>query len=386
MIQELRIYALRNIQQASLDLQQCNLFIGKNGSGKTSLLEAVFLLSRGKSFRHHEPKRYITHHAKACTVWAKTHDQTLAIQKQLDAANLATTTLKLNNSTVPSQSALSFALPTLLIDPTSMALLEEGSGVRRQLLDWLSFHVEPDFYPQWLAYQRLLKQRNALLKSPSLTLHEVSAWDHQLAIHAKALHHYRLAVFNEWQVLFDEMIGHLLPAYEGQIALSYSAGFDKQAGLFEVLQHRLSQDKELGYTRVGAHRADVVVSLKNTNDHGDKLREQAVNVLSRGEKKLLITALRLSQLQMMCVRLPDIEPVVLIDDLDAELDDRAIDILLDALLVLPCQLFITSLQTDTIGKIQQKMTALNNNNGALKVFHVEQGKVSEMLSPSSLKY
>ena len=77
---------------------------------------------------------------------------------------------------------------------------------------------------------------------------------------------------------------------------------------------------------------------------------------------------------------------MLIDDLDAELDDRAIDILLDALLVLPCQLFITSLQTDTIGKIQQKMTALNNNNDALKVFHVEQGKVSEMLSPSSLKY
>lgn len=50
MIQELRIHALRNIQQASLELQQCNLFIGKNGSGKTSLLEAVFLLSRGKAF------------------------------------------------------------------------------------------------------------------------------------------------------------------------------------------------------------------------------------------------------------------------------------------------------------------------------------------------
>lgn len=378
MIQELRIHALRNIKQTSLTLRQYNLVIGENGSGKTSLLEAVFLLSRGKSFRHHEPKRYIMHYERRCIVWAKTHDQTLAIQKQLNTSNLATTALKLNNTTVPSQSFLSFALPTLLIDPTSMALLEEGSGVRRQMLDWLSFHVEHDFYPQWLAYQRLLKQRNALLKSPSVTMHEVSAWDHQLAVHAKALHHYRLTVFNEWRVLFDEMVMLLLPAYEKQITLNYIAGFDVQMGLFEILQERFSQDRDLGYTRVGAHRADVIVSLKNTSDNGDKLREQAVNVLSRGEKKLLITALRLSQLQMMCARLPDVKPVVLIDDLDAELDDRGVDILLDVLLLLPCQLFITSLQTSTINKIQQKIITLNKNDDTLKVFHVKQGRVGEM--------
>lgn len=378
MIQELRIHALRNIKQVSLALGQYNLFVGKNGSGKTSLLEAVFLLSRGKSFRHHEPKRYIMHHEKTCIIWAKTYDQTFAIQKQLDMANLATTTLKLNNSNASSQSVLSFLLPTLLIDPTSMAVLEEGSGVRRQLLDWLSFHVEHDFYPQWLSYQRLLRQRNSLLKSASFSVHEIGVWDRQLAIHAKALHHYRMAIFNEWQVVFDEMVMKLLPDYKGKITLNYNAGFDTQMGLFEVLQNRLLQDKELGYTRVGAHRADIVVSLKYASDNGDKIKEQAVNVLSRGEKKLLITALKFSQLQMLCRRLPNIEPVVLIDDLDAELDDWAIDILLDVLFLLPCQLFITSLQNDTIYKIRQKILNFYKNNDDLKVFHVEQGRVCEI--------
>lgn len=84
MIQQLNIHKLRNLGQAELTLARCNLIIGANGSGKTSLLEAVFLLSRGKSFRHHEPRRYIRHHESDCTIWAKTFgdpSNTLAIQK-----------------------------------------------------------------------------------------------------------------------------------------------------------------------------------------------------------------------------------------------------------------------------------------------------------------
>lgn len=377
MIEQLRIHALRNLQQTSLSLAACNLIVGQNGSGKTSLLEAVFLLSRGKSFRHHEPKRYIQHHAKSCAIWASLHDKTtLAIQKQLDNSGLASTLLKVNQNTVYTQSALSFLLPTLLIDPTGMAILEEGSGHRRQLLDWLAFHVEPRFYPEWLSYQRLLKQRNALLKSAYIPVSELGAWDNELSLCAAKLHEYRHAVFARWQVLFDEMIQRLLPVYQGKISLSYAAGFDVSLGLFEVLKGRLSQDRELGYTRVGAHRADVLVMIKQSNEQGEKLREQAVNVLSRGEKKLLITALKLSQLQMICEYLHDVRPVVLIDDIDAELDDGAIDVMLDVVITLPCQLFITSLQEDTADKIRQKMTKFQKNTDTFKVFHVKQGVVA----------
>lgn len=378
MIHELRIHALRNLSQASLSFTRCNVIIGENGSGKTSLLEAVFLLSRGKSFRHHEPKRYIQHHAKSCVVWARIdHQKTIAIQKQLDGLGLASTLLKLNQSTISSQSALSFLLPTLLIDPTSMSLLEEGSANRRQLIDWLAFHVEPRFYPQWLSYQRLLKQRNALLKSAYLSVSELSAWDRELSASAYVLHECRKAVFVRWQAFFDVMIARLLPQYQGKIRLSYQAGFDVQAGLFEVLQQRLNQDKELGYTRIGAHRADVVIALKSTSEQGDWLREQAVNVLSRGEKKLLITALKLSQLQMICEHLSDIKPVVLIDDVDAELDDGAIRVLLDTVLDLPCQLFITSLQETTAQQVHTKMTQLGQDDEQFALFHVKQGEIKK---------
>ena len=130
MIERLQISNLRNLTHVNLHATACNVIIGANGSGKTSLLEAIFLLSRGKSFRHHQPKRYIQHHQNTVTVYARLSDNsTLAIQKQADA----TTTLRLNQTTVYNQSILTEQLPTLLIDPSTMDMLEQGSASRSQL-------------------------------------------------------------------------------------------------------------------------------------------------------------------------------------------------------------------------------------------------------------
>lgn len=371
MIGELKIHQYRNINTAWLSLADCNVVVGNNGSGKTSLLEAVFLLSRGKSFRHHEPKRYITHGKTTCAVWADTQNGQLAIQKTLDDKGFATSIIKKDGQTVPSQSVLSFALPALIIDPSGMELLEIGSGSRRQLLDWLVFHVEHGFYGEWLSYQRLLKQRNALLKSQTIhgRLTELQAWDYQLAHHAHAIHWYRQAVFDKWVGYFNEILPQLLPQYAGQIYLSYQAGFDDKTGLFDVLNARVMADIECGYTRIGAHRADVLVNLRQA----DKAKEQAVNVLSRGEKKLLITALKLSQLKLICAN--NIRPVVLIDDLDAELDKKAVDTLIDTALALSCQLVITSLEQATADKIMTKLVQLPIPKVG-KVFHVEHGNIT----------
>ncbi len=399
MIERLQISHLRNLTQISLEPTACNIIIGANGSGKTSLLEAIFLLSRGKSFRHHQPKRYIQHHQNNTTVHAKINDsRTLAIQKQADA----TTILRLNQTTVYNQSILTEQLPTLLIDPSTMDMLEQGSASRRQLLDWLVFHMKQGFHPQWMAYQRLLKQRNSLLKNTrhltQVQLAELKSWDKGLSNHAALIHHYREQVFTEWKPYFAKSIVQLLPSYAEQLSLSYNAGYDTSVALDVQLNERLEQDLQLGYTRIGNHRADIHVywrSDESVNDqttdartaasgHGIQtklptLKEQAANVLSRGEKKLLITALRLSQLPLL---LNDEErsnsikddlssratPVVLLDDITAELDDRAIEILLSTLAKLPCQVFMTSLTDDILPLVNELWLQPN-------VFHVKQGKI-----------
>jgi DNA replication and repair protein RecF len=421
MIDRLQVTHLRNITRADLKVADCNVFIGANGSGKTSLLEAVFLLSRGKSFRHHQPKRYIQHHQAAVTVHAALTDATtLAIQKQLDA----TTMLRLNQNTVYTQSPLTQQLPTLLIDPSSMDMLEQGSASRRQLLDWLAFHMKPGFHPQWLAYQRLLKQRNKLLKqSRQLSNNqrqELSAWDKGLANHAALIHYYRQQVFNDWQPYFERCVAALLPRYAGKISLSYMAGYDADTPLDEQLAERLTQDLQQGFTRIGSHRADIQVHWRSqaATKETSTLKEQAANVLSRGEKKLLITALKLSQLPLLLadnglsaasrlivekdplasttgsvamepsevggtVAVKDIEadstvditgftPIVLLDDVTAELDEAAIQILLSTLAALKCQVFITSLTEDILPLLQQYWPGF-------KLFHVKQGVISALI-------
>ena len=401
MIERLQISHLRNLTQVNLASAACNVIIGANGSGKTSLLEAIFLLSRGKSFRHNQPKRYIQHHQNAATVHAKLSDSsTLAIQKQADA----TTILRLNQTTVYNQSILTEQLPTLLIDPSTMDMLEQGSASRRQLLDWLVFHMKQGFHPQWLAYQRLLKQRNSLLKQrrhlSQVQLAELKSWDKGLSNHAALIHHYRESIFEAWQPYFSESITQLLPSYAQQLSLSYNAGYDTGIALDIQLNERLEQDLQLGYTRIGNHRADIHVHWRSSdpvamnNEHPTistisaadvsvklpVLKEQAANVLSRGEKKLLITALRLSQLPLLLNVKNNSElsssdaklnatPVVLLDDITAELDERAIDILLSTLAQLPCQVFMSSL-TDSI------LPLINEYWSEPKVFHMKQGEIS----------
>lgn len=398
MIERLQISHLRNLTQITLNSAACNVIIGANGSGKTSLLEAIFLLSRGKSFRHHQPKRYIQHHQNSVTVHAKINDgSTLAIQKQADA----TTVLRLNQTTVYNQSILTEQLPTLLIDPSTMDMLEQGSASRRQLLDWLVFHMKQGFHPQWIAYQRLLRQRNSLLKKTrhltQVQLAELKSWDKGLSNHAALIHHYRERIFTEWQPYFAQSIAQLLPSYADQLSLSYNAGYDTSIALDVQLNERLEQDLQLGYTRIGNHRADIHVhwrsndtvksnkmqttttasptSENDVNKTLPILKEQAANVLSRGEKKLLITALRLSQLPLLLNEersndhfKPQNTPVVLLDDITAELDDRAINILLSTLCQLPCQVFMTSLTDEIVPLVQELWSEPT-------MFHVKHGQI-----------
>lgn len=367
MLTTLHIHHVRNLIDNRLTLSKHNLFIGDNGSGKTSLLEAIFLLSRGRSFRHHQPKHYIHHHHDHCIIWAKRQlsdsEQTFALKKNTDAS----TQLRYNNLPQANQSTLTKQLPTLIIDPLAITLLEHGTQDRRQLLDWLSFHLYDDFYSTWLSHNRLLKQRNALLRHAQKNQATFVAWDNALEQYANQLHQYRQNAFELWQTAFTQTVTTLLPRYEC-IHLSYQAGFDTQKSLSAILQTRLPLDIELGYTRIGAHRADIAIHLTYHTAFGTK-KEQAVHILSRGEKKLLIIALKLAQLAVICQQ-SDKPPLVLIDDIGAELDKKALAILFKTLFALPCQLFITSLDDDILTIISEQDLILPS------VFYLQDGIIS----------
>lgn len=353
-ITHLNIQRVRNLKTVALqELQPFNVFYGVNGSGKTSILEAIHLLATGRSFRTHIPKHYIQQHAQDAIVFAQSVSDKIGMQKLISGEQI----IKLNGDHIATQGQLARLLPLQMIDPLSTDIIDHGAKPRRQLLDWLMFHVEPDFYQTWQFYSRALKQRNSLLKNQrNLSLQDLEPWNEILSRYGEMLHLQRLSIVEQWQQYLAQDLAYLLPNVE--IKLDYQAGFHTELGLLHDLTQHHQKDLDRRYTEYGPHRAD----LRLRTPIGD-----ADVVLSRGQKKLLIIALKLSQIAMLhgCNK----ETVVLLDDVTAELDLTAQQRLIERLSQLGSQVFITTLDHESVQK------HLHDLSISYQLFNVENGTV-----------
>ena len=353
-ITRLNIERVRNLKAVALhELQPFNVFYGQNGSGKTSILEAIHLLATGRSFRTHIPKNYIQNETGDAIVFAQSVTEKIGMQKFLSGEQL----IKVNGDHIATQGQLAKILPLQHIDPQSTDIIDYGAKPRRQLIDWLMFHVEPDFYHAWQYYSRALKQRNSLLKSRrNLSLNDLEPWNKMLAEYGEMLHSQRSGIVEQWKVYFEQDLKQLLPDLD--IQMEYVAGFHSELGLLHDLTVHHQKDLDRRYTEYGPHRADL--RLKTTLGDADV-------VLSRGQKKLLIVALKLSQIAMLhgCNK----ETVVLLDDLTAELDLTAQQRLIGRLSQLGSQVFITTLDHESVQK------HLHDLSISYQLFSVENGTV-----------
>ena len=350
-LSKVRIEFVRNITAMELSaLAPLNIVHGQNGSGKSSVVEALHLLATGRSFRTPNPRHYIQYHCRDALIYAESKDHRLGLSKAAD--NLAT--VRLNGNTV-SQSEIARIFPVQLINPENMDLLESGSKPRRQLLDWLMFHVEHEFHQCWLRYQRALKQRNALLKT-SASNTEFLVWEQEMAQTGERIHQMREQVVARWLPVFAEIVGELLP--QCCLTFEYIPGFDPEIGLLATLAESRSRDRERGHSLSGIHRSD----LRFKSDHG-----AAEHTLSRGQKKLLIVALKLSQIKMLHAE--GCASVVLLDDMTAELDMSAQVRLIERLVGLESQIFMTTVDLSAV------LTALHDIEVEARIFHLDQGQL-----------
>src|SRR6266851_5673165 len=175
---ELTVEDLRCLQRAELALDpRRNLIWGSNGSGKTSLLEGIFLLGRGRSFRTRNSERLIRHGQPRLTVFGRTDGipaQAVGVQVSRAGGTIA----RINGATAASLTELSEAFPVQVIDPGVHKLVEEGGFRRRRWMDWAVFHVEHGFADLWVRYTRAVKQRNAALRHQP---QQASVWDPEVA-------------------------------------------------------------------------------------------------------------------------------------------------------------------------------------------------------------
>lgn len=353
-ISELQITHLRNITALQLECSTgMNVFFGRNGSGKTSILEALSLLSSGKSFRSHLKSRIIQYDQPCLTLFAKallgSHSYSLGMEKSQNDE----TRLRLNNEDIHSISKFANLLPVQLLHPHSYSLLEGGSQPRRHFMDWGVFHVEHFFWELWNNARRLLKQRNAALKQ-QLPFDEVMLWDQDLVVVAESVDEMRQRYVEQLTPCFQAVLSEIsaLP----MIDLKYYSGWNREKTLADHLRDRALADRALGYTCVGPHRADVKLSLE-----GIPIQD----VLSRGQQKLVIFALRFAQVKLLEQQMGK-KSIFLIDDMPSELDSDHQERLFSLInqMSQSTQFFLT-------GVHKENFASLNNP----KMFHVEHGQI-----------
>jgi len=352
-IDQLRILDSLEIQPVS----GINQLLGPNGSGKTSVLEAIHLLAVGRSFRTRKTPSLLPKASDELILRASFTDPESGIDHKvgMQKTRSGETLLKLDYQRQNSIVEISQILPVKVISPDSHALVQEGPDQRRQFLDWGLFHVKPEFLLVWKDYRRALQQRNQMLKVQAGAA-ELHAWDEKVATTGEALHALRLA----YATTVIEQVRAVAPRLGliPEVDLKYRRGWLADATLAEALYAEQEQTIKPAFTTVGPHRADLILTA---NGRGAK------EALSRGEQKLLVYALHLSQLQN-AISVTNRRPIVLLDDLVAELDVERQQLMQQALMRLQCQVFITG---------NTGLSALLADSS--KTFHMAAGKVTEVV-------
>ncbi|MBY5994216.1 DNA replication/repair protein RecF [Ferrimonas balearica] len=351
-IDRLQIQNLRNVQAATLQpAGGLNLIYGDNGSGKTSVLEAIWFLSVGRSFRTHLAPRAIRHESPDMVLFARTQaGEKLGLRRGREGES----EVRINGERPERLADLAACLPLQLISPESFALLLEGPQARREFIDWGAFHSDPQFIGIWSRYRRLLKQRNQLLRQQAPNA-QFAIWDKQLSEYGEALTAIRKRWVSSLNATLTGIISQFLP--DLPIRVNFSQGWDAKTPLSEVIHGQLERDKQLGYTVSGPHKADLRLRVGNL---------PVQDGLSRGQLKLLVCALKIAQGRILEEKEAGRGCVYLVDDLASELDESHRALLLDQLKCTGEQVFVTAIEPSQLVMVQWN-----------KRFHVEQGRVTE---------
>lgn len=350
-IQQLALTDLRIIKSAQL--RPCtglNLITGPNGAGKTTILESIYLLGRGKSFRHKEAGPFIRQDRTCCRIVAKLvseKNKTTQLGLERSAGSIR---VRQDGVDLKRRSDLLQILPVQLITPQSHELVERGPDSRRKFLDYNMFHVEHLYHDSLFRYYKALKQRNAALKTKDKFL--AHSFDAQLSTFGNKITEFRKNYLVALQLKLLQLMAELEVSFEIKLALSQ--GWDQDSSIIESLHRREGRDLKYGFTSAGIHRGDILVQADGI---------AAAKRLSRGQQKILVYLLQLAHFEVVKERRGEL-PIFLIDDVSAELDQTNLKKVMLKISSLGTQVFVTA--TNHNG------SNYSTNN---RVFHVEHGTI-----------
>lgn len=330
-----------------------NLITGGNAAGKTSLLELLFVAARGRSFRALNLSELCGSDRPDWNVFIETVQgegrHRVGMGWCRDGSEI-----RLDESRNARIADVVRLVPIQLIDPLAHRLLDEGPTYRRSFVDWGVFHVEHLFLDVWRRYQRALKQRNSALRD-ELEDRAVQAWNEELAMTGEILTRMRRSHVNDASAGLASWVERLLETAD--VNCEWQQGWPEGQSFRELLDRNLDQHRRLGVTVQGPHRAELKIRLNQSKAKGR---------ISRGQQKMLITAMTLAQADLL-MKAGGPAPILLVDDFAAELSPEFQSRLATALGGYAGQKFITAFEMPPIASL-----------GDAGLFHVEHGTIRSL--------
>ncbi|MDY6814800.1 MAG: DNA replication/repair protein RecF [Pseudomonadota bacterium] len=349
-----------------------NLLYGANGSGKTSVLEAIGYLGLGRSFRVSRHQAVVAHGQNRFTVFGGLDrgaeesvsggegslSHRLGISRDVSAKE---TSLRVDGQNVRSLSSMARHLPVSVIDPGVFDIVAGGPGKRRQFLDWLVFHVEPSFASVWQQCQRVTSQRNQTLRNGRIDGSLLRVWDSQYAALSERLSDSRQITFDRFKETFELLVEQVDVPWTQGLKVEFFPGWDRTRALTEILTNHREQELKMGHTLYGPNRADIRLKFQG---------RPVAETFSRGQQKTLVILMKIAQGMV----LSDMgrQVTFLLDDINAELDVGHRAMLARKLRALGSQAFITS-----IDHPEPESLWGSNDIPDYRMFHVEHGKLTE---------
>ena len=368
-LRKFAITNLRNISAAELNPSPgFNLLCGVNGSGKTSVLEAIHLLAVGRSFRSHIQKPVIKDGETTTIVHGETSDaQSLGVQRSIRGPQL----IHINGKRSDSLATLTRYLPLQLINSETFQILEGAPRERRQFLDWGVFHVEQPFFTFWRHAKIALLNRNNLLRAEA-PLPEIEPWSNELVKNALHIDNFRSTYAHNLEIELRILVATLLgEEFSEKFLFKYVRGWNPESDLLGQLERDITKDRKYGFTTSGPHKADLNFQFGNFS---------ASDVLSRGQLKLLICALKIAQSKLL-YKSTGKHCIFLIDDLPAELDVTNRKKVCSLLGELQDQIFLSAIEEENL--LPHLLSAGQGLVTHYKVFHVKHGIIEDIGSSPS---
>lgn len=306
-IKSIKLFNFRNHSEYSLVCQdETSLILGENGSGKTSVLEAIYILTRGKSFRATDPE-IIKRGTPFYRIEIEYNNGETSIATY-DGTNKTFIILDKKSRRLPKK----HKYPVVLFQPSDLNLISHSPSRRRDYFDRIFSQFDEKYNEALLKYEKSLKQRNELLKTEHITKETIFSWNILLAKYGTDLYNFRHKFIQEINSRLTS-IYRSIAENDDQIEIVYKTEVESNSDnkYLQTLEANFDKDIYLGHTSFGIHRDDYIFKFNN---------EPADGSASRGESRSIILALKFIEAELIYQK-THLKPIILLDDVFSELDE-----------------------------------------------------------------